>query len=1105
MEDLAHFIQSMSEKYGLLDGIESKKEPGESHGLAGGKQITDRPSSAASNSCNNINEVSSGQASSWEYLSVFVTRQAIDTKRPSPLPLLQSEGNSHLHAYARMIDINKEPEPESPLPTTSQVVLKESGDIGEKFVEIDSLPEGENVGKDFSDVVTMSDNIQGVYGSKESGGKHQLTDYETLDEPCQLGERNNRQNSASSLQFSHRRDVLCHPRELDDYPQSRISSCRSDHPEEETAASVVEDRQVKQHGAECSVTTTAGDLNDQYGTCTSTGQPNYEKHQIWKPVSTSSSSSLSASAGGGQAQPQVRKHRGVVSSFVILDNEVEFGENVALHDYAVSSGESSSRSYCTEGAAADQDVHKRQDERSRTPMDEYSDHHLASVSSNVHHDEQQEKEAERENRPLSNGQRQAQHKSSRSLEKQERGTGPFHGKYYTWEEEGNFLEDEQAHEGELASGFEFIGTEVSSGLELGDTAATLSTPMQKGKQRVRNEGSESELELKKGNSKHGGSHQDIVDLTQDLLQETETTKTSLNQRSKTPIGTQQSLKTSKVTEKEREQRDRRGNWDDVEEQITFLSHEHTSHQNLLTDREQERPPRGISSSRAQGACKDSFHLLDEEERTNNCGGGYSKLRANNIEYRCDDSGEHEIQAPGDQEMQRHAVNQHKVETDHRQKRKERGHPQGKRSNHRETKHMLAENYSKVEDLLSSILALSNNDVNDRSTLLDKVTSRLIAETETRNIPENSILEAPFMKAKTSADSARVGEETHPREKSGANSRQKNHELETRRQQSAGFTADASGPWTVDEARFFENWDLGEDLSLLPSRASWESESVNAKWTYINKILCDNGFSPLNSSSMNVTHETIDKLLDSLGDVVRNYSRREKLVQELLAERDSLRQEEERNDQVTLKLETQVETLKQKLAACEQRAELAAAASEKNIASLRKEHQRLEGTHASTLQRCSQLEHVCRAKERSLRKLQEKISEAVTRENSQRTRDKELYDKLKHKVAISQKAQGEIVESNFLLRDMKPAAIVGIYERQRAASEAEMNQLREENARLCKELREKENSLLSKAMSAVDADQAELDQREQDLIQQLTEVLEIQQVGSDCFGMLNIGF
>ncbi|KAG6553209.1 hypothetical protein Mapa_005269 [Marchantia paleacea] len=296
----------------------------------------------------------------------------------------------------------------------------------------------------------------------------------------------------------------------------------------------------------------------------------------------------------------------------------------------------------------------------------------------------------------------------------------------------------------------------------------------------------------------------------------------------------------------------------------------------------------------------------------------------------------------------------------------------------------------------------------------------------------------------------------------------------------------------DEADFAESIALHE-LTVSSGESSPRfcqiegGGSLKSKWVYINKILCDYGFSPLDNNCTIPSPETFDKIFDTLSDVVRNFARREKLVQELLAERELLRQEEQRNDQLTIKLESDIDTLKNKLAASEQRAELATAASEKTFAALRKEHQRLETSHASMLQRCSQLEHVCRAKERSLRKFQEKIQEAVRREQSQRSREKELYEKLKHKVAISQKAQGEIIESNFLLRDLKPACIVGIYERQRAANEAEMNHLREENSRLCKELREKENSLFGKAISVVEADQAELDQREQELIQQLTEL------------------
>ncbi|KAL3679427.1 hypothetical protein R1sor_022383 [Riccia sorocarpa] len=1058
MEDLAHFIQSMSEKYGLLDGIDNKEQPGELNGLATGKQIKEPPSSAASNSHANNNEVSSGQqASNWEYLSLFVTGETVDTKKASSVAF-QSEGDSHLHAYARMIDINKSPEPESPLPTTSQVVVQESEDGDESFLEVDSVPVGcgeiGKVEKSFS-----KEYVQNVYVLKESGGKHQQTNCESLDESSQLREVISRQNSLRSLQSSRRTNEQCCPMELDQDSQIRVSSSRSDHLDDQTDPSAVENREVQQHRAECSTTTTAGDAN-------------YEENQTRRPISTGS---LSANAGWGQAHSQARPHRGVVSSFVVLDNEADFGENVALHEYAISSGGSSSKSYRTEGPDTGQDVRKSQDGRSGTLMDEYC--------SNLHCDDQLEEEAERRSRHLSKGHRQAQHTRSRSLDEPEKGIDSSYGEYYAGEEE-NPLVNDQTQEGESASGFEFIGTDVSGGFDLGKIAATFGKPIKEEHQRITIRGSELGIQPKKGNYKQGEFHQE---LTQEL-QETETTKPSFNERNRDPLEAhQQSLKNSKMAKKEKEQRDHAGDWDDLDEEDISLSGRQRNNQNLLVDRGPGKQQTEASSARVQGLPTDSYHVLEEGEGTSN-EGGYSSFRTNSFGYRCNKSGN---------EKEEHAGNQDKLESfDHRERKNENGRPsEGTRKKHRAKHYVLdsPENYSHVGDLLTSIDALANIEMRDRSSFLDKATNKLIAEVEASN--------EPSMKSKSSSDSARMVEKMLPHE----SSRLEKHGLESQRQQSAGLTSDLSGPCTIDEARNFESWDLDEEFNLHPGRPLWESENIKSKWIYVNSILCDNGFSRLNSSCLNPTVESIDELFDALEDVVRNYSRREKLVQELLAERDSLRQEEERNDQVTVKLETQVESLKEKLAASEQRAELAAAAAGKNIAAQRKEHQRLEATHASLLQRCSQLEHVCRAKERSIGKLQEKIQDAVTREHSQRTRDKELYDKLKQKVAISQKAQGEIIESNFLLRDLKPVAIVGIYERQRAASEAEMNQLREENARLCKELREKENTLLSKAMSAVDADQAELDQREQDLIQQLTEVLEIQQVGNDCLRRPNIGF
>lgn len=47
------------------------------------------------------------------------------------------------------------------------------------------------------------------------------------------------------------------------------------------------------------------------------------------------------------------------------------------------------------------------------------------------------------------------------------------------------------------------------------------------------------------------------------------------------------------------------------------------------------------------------------------------------------------------------------------------------------------------------------------------------------------------------------------------------------------------------------------------------------------------------------------------------------------------------------------------------------------------------------------------------------------EDRHRNNDKDVYEKLKHKVASAQHTNGEVLEPNFLQRDMKPAQIVSI--------------------------------------------------------------------------------
>uniref|UniRef100_A0A7I4CIW0 Centrosomal protein of 70 kDa n=1 Tax=Physcomitrium patens TaxID=3218 RepID=A0A7I4CIW0_PHYPA len=310
----------------------------------------------------------------------------------------------------------------------------------------------------------------------------------------------------------------------------------------------------------------------------------------------------------------------------------------------------------------------------------------------------------------------------------------------------------------------------------------------------------------------------------------------------------------------------------------------------------------------------------------------------------------------------------------------------------------------------------------------------------------------------------------------------NHQNEesmcTRSRDCCKVTSSWGQEWTEVEEEIVETTDLA------PCRAFVD----HTKWEKVNNLLCQNGFSTIRSSNI-PTSDFEEDCFRVLSKLVNYYERREQFVQALLEEGDGLRQSEERSLINIQQLESERDEIQQKLKVSERRAEVAAKAAERNHALLRRDCQKLESSNANLMQRCScnsccfnlrllgygsnnsQLEHACRAKERTLQKLQDKMRESMLKEDRHRINDKEVYEKLKHKVASAQHTNGEVLESNFLQRDLKPAQIVGIYERQKVALETEISNLRAENAKLCREICEKENIILHKVLGTKETKEA----------------------------------
>ncbi len=74
-------------------------------------------------------------------------------------------------------------------------------------------------------------------------------------------------------------------------------------------------------------------------------------------------------------------------------------------------------------------------------------------------------------------------------------------------------------------------------------------------------------------------------------------------------------------------------------------------------------------------------------------------------------------------------------------------------------------------------------------------------------------------------------------------------------------------------------------------------------------------------------------------------------QEFMEEVEELKQADEKNNELLVKLESETELVRQKLAASEQQAELASATAQQKYTLLSKAFQRLQSINANLLQRC----------------------------------------------------------------------------------------------------------------------------------------------------------
>ncbi|XP_024530231.1 uncharacterized protein LOC112346175 [Selaginella moellendorffii] len=187
----------------------------------------------------------------------------------------------------------------------------------------------------------------------------------------------------------------------------------------------------------------------------------------------------------------------------------------------------------------------------------------------------------------------------------------------------------------------------------------------------------------------------------------------------------------------------------------------------------------------------------------------------------------------------------------------------------------------------------------------------------------------------------------------------------------------------------------------------------------NTLLADAGFPPITKPLSG------EQLLGTVVDLAREYVRRESFIQELLEEAERSRRQEEQSNLLLVRQDGELQLWKKKLASSEQRSQAALSAAAKAASRFRREVQSLEATNSNLQQRCSQLEHNCRSKERDARKYQTRLLESIEKEESQRSKDVECYRNLKNKVMRARQARGASggLDWNLLSRDLKPLQLV----------------------------------------------------------------------------------
>ena len=211
---------------------------------------------------------------------------------------------------------------------------------------------------------------------------------------------------------------------------------------------------------------------------------------------------------------------------------------------------------------------------------------------------------------------------------------------------------------------------------------------------------------------------------------------------------------------------------------------------------------------------------------------------------------------------------------------------------------------------------------------------------------------------------------------------------------------------------------------------------------LNHLLRDNGFGGLGDGG------SAQSLAEKLDEVLQQYDRRGKLVQELLASADLEKQRASQLEGEAKRAKSERNSARREAAQAANRYESDLERSFDSTRSAGAHERKLRSEKGEWQKKVTQLEHSLRAREVDLQKLKDKALERQKREDRRAARDKEIYDKLKR--ATSRQTAGQISGA---VRELRPAEIVGIYEVQREALDARATELEADNRTMRQQLGE----------------------------------------------------